>query len=140
MIFARRLALLAGVVLPLGETARRWHQLGDPRMFFAWFDDWLIGAFLLYGAWRVRRRTRRTGQASLAAAWGFTLAIGIVSFVESLTATDSLDPTGAPMGDRRLDQGGDARLAIAALVSVLRWRLVRRRAAGAVTARPVEIC
>ena len=47
MIFARRLAILAGIVLPLGETARRWHQIADPRMFFAWFDDWLIGAFLL---------------------------------------------------------------------------------------------
>jgi hypothetical protein len=52
MIFARRLAVLAGIVLPLGEIVRRWHQLGDPRMFWAWFDDWLLGAVLLYGPWR----------------------------------------------------------------------------------------
>jgi len=121
MIFARRLALLAGVVLPLGETVRRWHQLGDPRMFFAWFDDWAIGAFLLYGAWRVARDAP-TGQASLAAAWGFTLAIGIVSFVESLTATDSLDPSGAPMSIVVWIKAVMLALAVAALVSVLRWR------------------
>lgn len=29
---------------------RRWHQLGQPHMLFAWLDDILHGAFLLYGA------------------------------------------------------------------------------------------
>ena len=121
MIFARRLALLAGVVLPLGETVRRWHQLGDPRMFFAWFDDWLIGAFLLYGAWRVGQDAT-TGQASLAAAWGFTLAIGIGSFVESLIATDRLIRPARRWLRSCAIKAVMLALAIAALVSVLRWR------------------
>jgi hypothetical protein len=119
MIFARRLAVLAGVVLPLGETVRRWHQLGDPRMLFAWLDDWLIGAFLLYGAWRVGRDAV-TGQATLAAAWGFTLALAIGSFLTGVFG--GADPTGAPWGVVVAIKAVMLALAIAALVSVLRWR------------------
>ena len=118
MDFARRLALLAGVVLPLGEIARRWHQLGDPQHFHAWFDDFLIGAFLLYGAWRVRRDAV-TGQASLAAAWGFTLAEAIGSFFTG--AFGDADPTGAPRAVVVVIKGAMLLLAIGALVSVLRW-------------------
>jgi hypothetical protein len=119
MTFARRLAVLAGVVLPIGEIARRWHQLGDPRLFFAWFDDILIGAFLLYGAWRVGRDAV-TGQASLAAAWGFTLAIATGSFFTGLFGEP--DPTGASRSTVVAIKGVMLTLAIAALVSVLRWR------------------
>jgi hypothetical protein len=117
--FARRLAILAGIVLPLGETARRWHQLADPRFFFAWFDDWLIGAFLLYGAWRVGRDAV-SGQASLAAAWGFTLAIAIGSFLSGIFG--DADPTGASRTAVVAVKGAMLLLAIAALVTVLRWR------------------
>ena len=119
MTFARRLALLAGVVLPVAETARRWHQLGDPRMLFAWLDDWLIGAFLLYGAWRVGRDAT-TGQASLAAAWGFTVAIAIGSFLTGVFG--DADPTGAPRGVVVAIKAVMLLLGITALVSVLRWR------------------
>ena len=119
MGFARRLAIVAGIVLPLGETARRWHQLADPRMFFAWFDDWLIGAFLLYGAWRAGRDSV-SGQASLAAAWGFTLAIAIGSFLSGVVGGP--DPTGASWTVVVAVKGAMLLLAIAALVSVLRWR------------------
>lgn len=119
MTFARRLALLAGIVLPLGETARRWHQLADPQLFFHWFDDWLIGAFLLYGAWRVGRDPV-TGQASLAAAWGFTLALAIGSFLTG--AFGGPDPTGASRTVVVAVKAVMLLLAIGALVSVLRWR------------------
>ena len=119
MTFARRLAILAGVVLPLAETARRWHQLSDPRLFFAWFDDWMIGAFLLYGAWRAGRDAT-TGQASLAASWGFTLAITIGSFFAGVFG--DADPTGAPRAVVVAVKGVLLALAVAALVSVLRWR------------------
>ena len=119
MVFARRLALLAGIVLPLGETARRWHQMGDPQMLFAWLDDWLIGAFLLYGAWRVGRDAT-AGQASLAAAWGFALALAIGSFVTGVFG--DADPTGAPRGIVVAIKAVMLILAVAALVSVLRWR------------------
>ena len=119
MTFARRLALLAGIVLPLGETARRWHQLADPRLFFAWFDDWLIGAFLLYGAWRAGRDPA-TGQASLAAAWGFTLAIAIGSFITGVVGAG--DPTGAPRSVVVPIKTAMLLLAVVALADVLRWR------------------
>lgn len=119
MIFARRLALLAGIVLPVGEIARRWHQLGDPRMFFAWFDDWALGAFLLYGAWRVARDPV-TGQASLAAAWGFTLAEALASFFAGMFGGP--DPTGASRAIVVAVKGVMLALAVGALVSVLRWR------------------
>lgn len=119
MIFARRLALLAGIVLPVGEIARRWHQLGDPRFFFAWFDDVLIGAFLLYGAWRAGQDAA-AGQASLAAAWGFTLAIAIASVFAGMFGGP--DPTGASRAVVVAVKGVMLALAVGALVSVLRWR------------------
>jgi hypothetical protein len=117
--FARRLAVVAGVVLPIGETVRRWHQLGDPRLLWAWLDDWLIGAFLLYGAWRAGRDAV-TGQASLAAAWGFTVAIAIGSFLTGLFG--DADPTGASRIVVVAIKGAMLALGVAALVSVLRWR------------------
>ncbi|MEO5823293.1 MAG: hypothetical protein ABIT71_22540 [Vicinamibacteraceae bacterium] len=118
MTFARRLAWLAGVVLPLGETARRWHQLAEPRLFWAWFDDWLIGAFLLYGAWRAGRDAA-AGQATLAAAWGFTLAIAVGSFVTGVFG--DADPTGASRTVVVAIKAVMLALTVAALVSVLRW-------------------
>jgi len=119
MTFARGLAVIAGIALPIGEIGRRWHQLGDPRMFFAWFDDILIGAFLLYGAWRVGRDAA-AGQATLAAAWGFTLAIAIGSFFSGVFG--DADPTGASRAVVVTIKGVMLALAVAALVSVLRWR------------------
>jgi hypothetical protein len=119
VVFARWLALIAGVVLPVGETVRRWHQLGDPQMLFAWLDDWLIGAFLLYGAWRVGRDAV-SGQASLAAAWGFTVAIAIGSFLTGVFG--DADPTGAPRGVVVAIKAVMLALGIAALVQVMRWR------------------
>jgi hypothetical protein len=119
VVFARRLALVAGIVLPIGELARRWHQLGDPRLLFAWLDDILIGAFLLYGAWRVGQDAVR-GQATLAAAWGFTLAIAIGSFLSGMFG--DADPTGASRAVVVAIKAAMLALAIAALVSVLRWR------------------
>jgi hypothetical protein len=119
MTFARRLAIVAGVVLPLAETARRWHQLGDPQLLFAWLDDWLLGAFLLYGAWQVAKDAT-SGQASLAAAWGFTLAIAIGSFLTGVFG--GADPSGASRGVVVAIKAVMLLLAAAALVSVLRWR------------------
>lgn len=55
LTFSRRLAMIAGIGLPLIETLRRWHQLGEWAGFLFWFDDVLIGAFLLFAAYRTRR-------------------------------------------------------------------------------------
>ena len=75
LAFPRRLAILGGVVLPIAETARRWHQLGDPHIWPFWLDDWAVGALLLYGAWRTRRNDV-SGLTALGAAWGFACAMG----------------------------------------------------------------
>ena len=91
-------------------------------MFFAWFDDWLIGAFLLYGAWRVGQDAT-TGQASLAAAWGSTVAIAHRQLRgPSLTATDARSVRRADGRGGRAIKAVMLALAVAALVSVLRWR------------------
>jgi hypothetical protein len=49
--FSRNLAITGGVLVPLLETIRRWHtwQESLPNLF----DDYIMGAFLLFGAWKV---------------------------------------------------------------------------------------
>jgi hypothetical protein len=79
--FARRLAYAGGVLAPLGETIRRWSTWRDNPP--ALFDDYLIGALLIYGAWRVGRDAH-AGQRFLAAAWGVSCGMGYASFFSQL--------------------------------------------------------
>jgi len=73
----RRLAVFVGLFCIVGETVRRWHTWTQwPPEFF---DDYLIGAFLFYGAWRSARDERR-GHHYLTAAWGFACGMGYASF------------------------------------------------------------
>lgn len=74
---SRHLAIFLGIITPLLETIRRWStwQENPP----AFFDDFIIGGLLLYGAWRVDRDAG-AGQKYLAAAWGFTLGMIYSSF------------------------------------------------------------
>src|SRR5262245_9750280 len=51
--FSQRLAWIAGVVLPVGETFRRWGTWWDVPA--AYLDDVVIGIFLLAGAWMSRQ-------------------------------------------------------------------------------------
>jgi hypothetical protein len=75
--FSRRLAFAFGVLAPVGETIRRWHTWREwPPRFF---DDWIMGALLLYAAYVATREPRR-GQRYLAAAWGFAIGLGYASF------------------------------------------------------------
>jgi hypothetical protein len=118
MSFSRRLAILAGVLLPLLETARRWHQLGDIRLFWTWFDDYLIAGFLLYGAWRAGRDAVH-GARALAAAWGFACALAFNSFFVQVSGLDRPDPSGVASTWVAAFKGGAAALAVAALVATL---------------------
>ena len=93
MGFSRRLAIVAGILLPVVETARRWHQLSDVRLFWAWFDDYVIALFLLYGAWRTGKDAVY-GPRVLAAAWGFACALGFNSVFVQLSELDQADPSG----------------------------------------------
>lgn len=79
--FSRWLALMGGILVPLAETIRRWStwQQSPGNLF----DDYILGAFLLYGAWRVGKDPR-SGQRFLAAAWALACGLGYASFFGQL--------------------------------------------------------
>lgn len=79
--FSRYLAIVLGILTPLAETIRRWSTWRDDPP--ALFDDYILGAFLLYGAWRVGKDVR-TGQRFLAAAWAFMCGMAYSSFFSQL--------------------------------------------------------
>lgn len=117
--FSRQLAIIAGFVVPLAETVRRWNtwRQSPPNLF----DDYIMGAFLLYAAWRTGRDVRQ-GQPFLAAAWAFACGLGYYSFFGQLQSLRSgvIDP--APISSEwvLVIKGFAVTLAIIALVLSLR--------------------
>jgi len=85
-LYSRNLALVFGIFLPLAETIRRWKQLTDLNYFMSWFDDYLLGGFLIFAAWKVFKY-KEGGKVYLAAAWGvavgalFLSAMGQVEYI-----------------------------------------------------------
>jgi len=65
--FSRRLAIIGGILAPLAETIRRWQTWQESPSNL--FDDYIMGVFLLYGAWRTGKDVR-SGRRFLASAWG----------------------------------------------------------------------
>lgn len=122
MAFSRALAYVAGIVLPIGETIRRWNELGDIRMFPFWFDDWLIGGFLLYGAFRAGRDAAG-GRPVLAAAWGFACGMGYASFFSTLSELSLSDPSGLPSTTVAVVKGVMLAVGLTALIATLRSRI-----------------
>jgi hypothetical protein len=117
--FSRRLAVAFGILAPLGETIRRWHTWREyPPSFF---DDYIMGAFLLYGAWRVGRDVRG-GQRFLAAAWAFTCGLGYYSFFGQLKSLRLGEVDPAPISSEWMlaIKGVGLALAILALALSLR--------------------
>ena len=91
LIFSRRLAIAIGVTLPLAETLRLW---GGGSI--AWgLDHYLMGALLLYGAWRSRRYDI-LGQRYLVAAWAFTCGVGYMNLCRYLERIHSSGPALIP--------------------------------------------
>lgn len=84
-----------------------------------WLDDWLIGAFLLYGAWKTSTNIER-GRPALAAAWGFACAMGYMSFFSQLAELSSPDPSGLPSTGIVALKGVMLVFGVIALVSTLR--------------------
>jgi hypothetical protein len=91
--FGRRLAVVFGILLPAIELVRRWHQLGDVAALPFWLDDFLIGGFLLLGAWKTRHDVE-AGRPWLAAAVGFAAGMIYSSFFSQLAMIDAPDPSG----------------------------------------------
>ena len=77
ILFSRYLAIFLGIISPLLETVRRWHTWQENPSAF--FDDYILGGLLLYGAWRVGKNAE-SGQRFLAAGWGFSLGMVYSSF------------------------------------------------------------
>ncbi len=77
------LAVLIGVLAPLLDTIRRWHTWTEYPP--ALLDDYLLGAFLLYGVWRTGKDPV-DGQRFLTAAWGVALGMVILSFFGQIEA------------------------------------------------------
>ena len=107
--------------MPVIETIRRWHQIGEIRAWPFWLDDWAIGAFLLYGAWQTRKDFAH-GRGMLAAAWAFACGMGYSSFFSALVAVGEPDPSGVRSSIVVAIKGVMFALAITALVVTLRWR------------------
>ena len=117
--FSRRLAFILGVLTPLAETVRRWRQLGDLSVWPFWLDDYIIGALLLYGAWRTGKDIR-SGRRFLAAAWGFTCGMAYSSFFAQLGHLNEPDPAPISSAWVAVIKGMGFALAILALVGSLK--------------------
>lgn len=117
--FSRRLAIVGGILAPLAETVRRWSTWQQSPASL--FDDYIMGAFLLYGAWRTSKDLR-SGQRSLAAAWAFACGLGYYSFFGQLQSMRSGEPDPAPIASKwvLLIKGVAVALAIAALLISLK--------------------
>jgi hypothetical protein len=122
MKFSRTLAIIFGVLAPLLETVRRWHtwQENPPALF----DDYIMGALLLSGAW-LASRSDYSGHKLLAAAWGFTCGLGYCSFFEQLRRyrLGESDPAAIPSSAILIVKGIGILLAIAALIATLRAKV-----------------
>jgi len=113
------LAIALGILAPALETVRRW---GTWREYPpALFDDYLLGALLLGGAWAVNRQRPR-GRAILAAAWGFACGLGYASFFEQYRRLrlGEADPSGLPPEWVVAIKGAALAAAIVALILTLR--------------------
>ena len=117
--FSRRLAIVAGILVPLLETIRRWStwQQSPANLF----DDYIMGAFLLYAAWRTGKDLP-SGQPALAAAWAFACGLGYYSFFGQLRSLRLGEPDPAPISSEWIlvIKGVAVVLAIIALVVSLK--------------------
>ncbi len=121
LTFSRRLALVFGLLLPVAELIRRWHQLGHWTVLPHLVDDFAVGACLLYAGWRCGKDPV-AGRRYLAAAWGAACGMGYYSLAGQLMTLDQPDP--APISSLAVAgvKGAGLLLAVCALTGALRER------------------
>jgi hypothetical protein len=87
------MAFAMGIFLPVAETVRRINQISDYREFFSWFDDYMLGAVLVWSAYKVFNKDKNA-VAYLIAAWGIATGGLFLSFLGQFKyyQTDSADP------------------------------------------------
>lgn len=117
--FSRWLAIVGGILTPILETIRRWGTWRESPANL--FDDYIMGAFLLYGAWRTGKDLR-SGQRVLAAAWAFASGLGYYSFFGQLKSMSAgeVDPAQVPSVWILVIKGIMVSLAVIALVASLK--------------------
>jgi hypothetical protein len=74
------MAVALGFFLPVAETVRRINQLFDFREFFSWFDDYILGAVLLWAAYSVFKN-KKYSVKYLIAAWSIATVALLLSFI-----------------------------------------------------------
>jgi hypothetical protein len=117
--FSRGLAYVFGIALPIIETIRRWQQLGDPRIWPVWLDDFIIAALLLVGA-RMTSLMRHENARYLVLGWGFACGMAYPSFFHQALHLDEPDPSSIPGLWVVVVKGAGFALAIVALIGALR--------------------
>jgi hypothetical protein len=119
MRFSRILAVVLGILVPIAETVRRWSTWQEAPL--ALFDDYILAALVLYGAWLAGRHFHR-GQCFLAAAWGIGCGVGYCSFFGQLERFRLGEPDPAPIPPSWVVgiKGVLFVLAIVALIATLR--------------------
>lgn len=85
------IAFVGGILTPVLETIRRWNQMSDLTNFMSWFDDYLIGGFLFFAAWKTFK-SPANGEKFLIAAWGIATGMIFGSFLYQLQIINQPDP------------------------------------------------
>jgi hypothetical protein len=88
----RRLAIVAGILLPALELIRRRSEL---QLWWRWADDVFIGACLIAAAWAVGVRSG-SARPALAGAWGIASGMGYYSLAGHVLEAGSRDVSGLP--------------------------------------------
>jgi hypothetical protein len=92
---SRNLAFTIGVLVPVAETIRRRGQLLQPENFIYWFDDYVLGAILLFAAWKAKQNPVH-GQKYLSAAWGLATGALFLSTLSQIERLGGTDPSAMP--------------------------------------------